>query len=58
MNNLKNTGNQFMFKLDLRKRQGFTLVELMIVIALITVLASISAGVVFKLLETQKKKHN
>lgn len=55
MNNFKNKGNQAIFKLDPRKRQGFTLVELLIVVAIITLLASISAGVVFKLLETQKK---
>jgi len=56
MNNLKNLGKLATCKLDPKKRQGFTLVELLIVIAIITLLASISAGVVFKLLETQKKK--
>ena len=55
MNNLQNKGIYAMFNLEPRKPKGFTLVELLVVIAIITLLASISAGVVFKLLESQKK---
>ena len=36
-------------------RSGFNLVELLIVVAIIAVLASVTAGVVFKLLAAQKK---
>lgn len=45
----------FPFRLHKNARLGLNLVELLIVIAIITVLASVTAGVAFKILAGQKK---
>lgn len=55
MNKFNNKGIYTFLITDSNIRKGFTLVELLVVIAIVTLLATISAGVVFKLLDTQKK---